>query len=223
MHLSPTEITRCTYDKIAADYVKRKERSRIWSLANYVVVRRFVNKLPKDSNGGVLVVGPAGGHTAIAIAKRLGARLVRGVDFSKGMVREAQKLKKKSGVSNCSFEVGDITEVEIVENYDGILCDGVLYHIPKEKLPALLMKLHDCLSSHGVLYANFKTGEGFELQENPITFTGSPRAYWFYSATELEQVFKEAGFRPKVKKLKIPLFGEHFIQVFAVKNNSPSS
>jgi ubiquinone/menaquinone biosynthesis C-methylase UbiE len=208
------KTTRDTYNKIASDYVKRKESSKLWAFVNYVVVRNFLKNLPKASGGDILVVGPAGGHTTIQLAKKSG-RFVLGIDFSEGMVAEAEKLRKRTGITNCTFEVGDITEVKLRTTFDGIFCDGVLYHIPREKLPSLLRSFARVLSSDGVLYANFKKGQGFELQENPVTYPGSPRAYWFYDMAELKEVFEKAGFSAVIKPAKLAIFGEHFIEVTA--------
>jgi SAM-dependent methyltransferase len=214
MKQDPVKATQSTYNKIATNYVKRKESSKLWAFVNYVVVRNFLKHLPKASKGDVLVVGPAGGHTTVALAKKTG-RYVVGIDFSEGMVAEAEKLRKRTGTTNCSFEVGDITEVKLNTTFDGIFCDGVLYHIPKEKLPALLAKFRSSLALDGVLYANFKKGQGFELQENPVTYPGSPRAYWLYDMAQLRELFKETGFSAVIKPGKMPIFGEHFIEVTA--------
>jgi ubiquinone/menaquinone biosynthesis C-methylase UbiE len=214
MKQDPVQITRDTYDKIASQYVERKERSKLWAFVNYVVVRNFLKNLPRSSKGDILIVGPAGGHTAIQIVKKTG-RFVLGIDFSEGMVAEAEKLRKRTGVTTCSFEVGDITEVKLHATFDGIFCDGVLYHIPREKLPDVLAKFRGSLAPDGVLYANFKKGQGFELQKDPVTYPGSPRAYWFYDIAELKALFSKAGFVAIVKPAKMPIFGEHFIEVTA--------
>jgi cyclopropane fatty-acyl-phospholipid synthase-like methyltransferase len=214
MAKDPVHITRNTYDKIAPEYVKRKERSKLWMLVNFVVVRKFIKALPHTSKGAILVVGPAGGHTAVTIAQKTGQH-VHGVDISKGMVAEARKRIATTKTANCTFEVADITTYNLANNYDGIFCDGVLYHIPREKLPALLKKFHKRLNTEGVLYANFKVGVGFELQENPVTFGSHPRAYWFYHTKELEELFAAAGFSATVKPARISIFGEQFIEVLA--------
>lgn len=59
---------------------------------------------------------------------------VNGIDLSLGMLTMA-----KERVPNGKFEVMDITDITYPENdYDGIISNYSLFHIPSEELPKTL-------------------------------------------------------------------------------------
>ena len=87
----------------------------------------------------------------------------------------------------------------------------------------VLKKINKALKPNGYLYANLKKGKGHELQANPASYAGQPRAYWFYTKKELQSMFDKAGFKAKVKAPIIKPMGESYLEVYARPNRKKSN
>ena len=62
-----------------------------------------------------------------------------------------------NGVQNIVCQ--SIEDYDTEQNYDGIWACASLLHIPKEKLPNILIKYADMLNDGGVMYCSFKYGK----------------------------------------------------------------
>jgi ubiquinone/menaquinone biosynthesis C-methylase UbiE len=211
----PVEITRQTYNRIAKEYTKKRDKNFIWNIASKYLCRKYLRQIP-NSPGTILVCGSAGGNSSVYMAKHSKHKIV-GIDSSSEMIRIATQRSKQENTLDCKFIECDIVDLPVNKKYEGIFCDGVMYHIPKPDLLGVLKKLNNILAPGGVLYANFKIGKGFELQQHPKSFPGFPRAYWFYEKKELESFFRKANFEASISPMKIRFFGEKYYEVWATK------
>jgi ubiquinone/menaquinone biosynthesis C-methylase UbiE len=207
------QITRQTYNTIAKEYTKKRDKDFIWNIASKYLCRKFLRKIT-NGPGTILVCGSAGGNSAVYMAKHSKHNIV-GIDSSREMVRISKNRAKREKAKNCKFIECDIVDLPLNNKYEGILCDGILYHVPKPELLRVLKKLRTILKPGGVLYANLKIGKGFELQQHPKSYPGHPRAYWFYEKKELESYFRRAKFEFVISVMIIRLFGEKYYEVWA--------
>jgi SAM-dependent methyltransferase len=86
----------------------------------------------------VLDVGCGTGNLAFAIAKRVNAKSIAGIDFSKAYVENARSNNRSPQIS---FEVGDATALPYGDNsFDRVLSMLVLFFIPDANKAVLEMK-----------------------------------------------------------------------------------
>ncbi len=57
------------------------------------------------------------------------------------------------------------SELDYIEDFDGIWACASLLHVPKQELPAVMEKVERALKADGVLYASFKYGKGEKITE----------------------------------------------------------
>jgi len=210
------DVTRDSYDRMARSYNATMDADWFSTQYGYHICRRFARQLP-EGEGNLLIVGSAGGRVACYAAKN-SDKYVVGVDFSEEMVRISEERKTEQGLTNCEFIAANILDMDFEEQFQGIACDGMLYHIPSELLPALLEKFHSWLTQDGIFYATFKRGHGSEFQQNHHKFKGARRAYWYHTRPELVDLFSQAKFDVKVERPLVAIFGDrYFYNVWAKK------
>lgn len=96
----------------------------------------------------VLDVGCGFGHTTLELAKR--CHRVVGIEPSKPLVEFADRLAVEANQENLSFRHLGIEELDTVEEYDLVLLDNVLEHLPDA--PGSLARISRSLKPGGVLY-----------------------------------------------------------------------
>lgn len=67
------------------------------------------------------------------------------------------------------------------ESFDGIWASASLIHISKERVGRVLKKLHNILREKGVLFLNYKLGEG----EEEVDRGEGPLQYYYWKKEEL--------------------------------------
>lgn len=119
------------------------------ALANDLAFGRFENLLP--SSGRMLDLGCGTGHMLLRYAPRY--EYVCGVDHSKGMLGEADRLLRKSGISHV-----DLVESALntwLENdqsvFDLITAVGVLHHQPHDELGKLMSLIRQRMAPQSLL------------------------------------------------------------------------
>jgi SAM-dependent methyltransferase len=89
----------------------------------------FLDAVRFDPTASVLDLACSEGFFALELAKR-GARDVLGIDARERTIQKAEYVRDRYGITNCRFEVGDITEAELgVGSFDIVLLLGVIYHV----------------------------------------------------------------------------------------------
>ena len=82
-----------------------------------------------DRTASVLDLACSEGYFSMHFAQR-GAREVRGIDARPRNIEKAELMQATFGLTQCRFEVGDITEIELAPaSYDIVLLLGIIYHV----------------------------------------------------------------------------------------------
>lgn len=78
-----------------------------------------------------------------------------GIDIDKHHLEIAHHLQKKLNVNNVKFELCDILNENVSEEYDYIFLNDVIEHVPIHMLGHLLQKLKDLLSEEGYIFISY--------------------------------------------------------------------
>lgn len=179
--IDPVDVTRATYEQIAAVYA---EKYFDYYKHNLEQLKRFTALLP--TNARVLDAGSGPGGVSEFLRDR-GFQVV-GVDNSPAMVALARER-----VHDVDFVEGDMRELALEdESFDGILADYSLIHIPKKDLPKVLAEFNRVLKQAGVVYISMYEGrkEGY-IDE---TFKPGKQTFWnFIQEEEFCNLSLEAG------------------------------
>jgi SAM-dependent methyltransferase len=81
----------------------------------------------------VLDAGCGRGQLAHYLATRHPRLQVRGIDVAGAELAEAAALARWEGLDNLTFEPQDLMTIEMVEEFDLILCGSVLEHVPDDR------------------------------------------------------------------------------------------
>jgi ubiquinone/menaquinone biosynthesis C-methylase UbiE len=87
------------------------------------------NKLSDKVNGKkCLEIGCGGGRQCVSLS-RLGAASVTGVDFGEDSIKFADKMKKKMGLTNIEYKVGNAYNLPFGDNQFDIIVSNGVFHI----------------------------------------------------------------------------------------------
>lgn len=180
MTVNYKDITRQSYDSTAVEYnentVRLHPKQRAASFLSYLA-----------PNAAILDVGCGPGRDAKYLAK-CGFQ-VTGFDLSPHMIELARRE-----VPDANFLVMDIEKMAFQEGqFDAIWSSASLLHIPKNKLPHVLQRLHHFLRTDGVLYLSVKKGMG-EILEADQRYDGVEKFWSYFQEEELIEYLKDAGF-----------------------------
>lgn len=90
----------------------------------------------------VIDLGCAEGLITLEVAKQV--KQIRGIELRKPRVEAAQQIAAERQIANVSFEVGSVTEIDLVpDSYDVVLFLGVLHHLPPQTVGSVLTKVFD--------------------------------------------------------------------------------
>jgi len=165
------------------EHLSRRLRALAVDIASQIGIR-------EDAH--VLDLGCGDGSFANAVLART-YRLVEGCDLSEGGIRRARESAKST---NVRFEVCDLRHLKFRDDqqYDGAFLMGILHHV-KQATPEIVRKLRGVTDKVVVLEPN-----GNHLLRKALELTPSYRAAGedSFKTTELEAIFKDAGFRRPV-------------------------
>ena len=119
-----SKANRKVWDNINIDY---------FGLQLYDKIKQFI---PKQKIR-ILETGMGSGRICLRLAKEFPNSKVVGIDFSKMAIRYCNQSKKALGIKNCIFKYGDITNLNIHDDYFDITFNsGVIEHY-KNPIPIL--------------------------------------------------------------------------------------
>lgn len=170
-----------TYEKIAQKYTDQYFND----LVDIPYINKFLELLPK--NGKILDVGSGPGQFAKHMMER-GFEVV-GIDYSKEMVRIAQKQ-----VPDGDFRYMDMRHLEFKdEEFDGIFSAYSLIHIPSEEVFETLKGFHRVLKVGGCLEIGVQQGEPDKIIDEPFMPT-EKMFFNFFTQERLAKFIQDAGF-----------------------------
>jgi len=176
---------KSTYNRIAEDWFKDHHGDTWWI--------EGTDKLASFLKSGALVldVGCGAGVKSQYLLDK-GLKVV-GVDFSEKMIEIA-----KREVPGATFRVADIKDLSgLKEDFDGILAQAVLLHIPKSEAGDVVKGLRDKLVDGGYLYIAVKQkreGEKEEevLKENDYGYEYE-RFFSYFTLSEIKRYVSDVG------------------------------
>lgn len=176
-------LTRQTYDRLAADYVKRNQAHGWWTDGN-PLMSGFASHLAAGAT--VLDVGCGPGHDLVNLASPGFSPL--GLDYSGGMLAQARQI------TSAPLIQADMRRIPLhTASVDGVWMCASLLHLPRETAPAALRESQRILKPGGVIFVSVKAGDGDVIRERFGEQTG-PRLFTLYQMPELHIMLKSVGF-----------------------------
>jgi SAM-dependent methyltransferase len=171
-------IVREGYDKIAEAYYRERD-----IFDDEAHIEGFISHLPE--NGVVLDIGCGGG---VPILQMLAHRkfVVKGIDFSKGMLDIARR-----NVPNAELFFGDVTRTDFKEaSFDGIISTYALIHIHRDFHAGLYKKMIRWLKPDGIMLVS----TGLDDWSGDEQYFGVRMVWNHAGASENLNLVKDAGF-----------------------------
>jgi len=185
-----------TFNTVAQDYGLRA--SRFFHLSGEIMAEL----LGLDGDESVLDVASGTGAAALPVAKLLPQGAVTAVDFSSGMLKQAENAASDIGLSNLVFQVGDMTQLPFDQhNFDHATCAFGLFFV--DDMGGALKHIANTVKPGGKVLVSGFCGESFqpmaELCLDRLRTYGVevPEVIgWkrMSEAEQLEEIFAQAGF-----------------------------
>ena len=110
----------------------------------------------------LLDIGCANGFSTFPLLEK--ANMILGIDYSKEMIKQANKKKKIGKLDKIDFEVGNILDLDkprFQNAFDQVVCKRVIINLNnKAEQKKALRQMHSVLIKHGVLLLSEPTIEG---------------------------------------------------------------
>lgn len=146
--------TAKAYEELADSY------SRDWNTQPAPVDMYELFKLFLIKEGTLAEVGCGNGRDAKWLNKN-GFR-VEAFDSSKELIRIAANL-----FPNIHFGIANLPELnEITKQYDNVICETVIMHLPTEQIERAIQSLQRILKSGGILYLSWRVTEGEDARHS---------------------------------------------------------
>lgn len=176
---------KATYNRIADDWFKDHHGDTWWIEGT----NKFVSFLTPGAL--VLDVGCGAGVKSRYLLDK-GLKVI-GVDFSEKMIEIARRE-----VPGAAFRIADIKDLSgLKEDFDGILAQAVLLHIPKSEAGDVVRGLRDKLAIGGYLYIAVKETRKGEKEEEVLKEDDYgyeyERFFSYFTLPEVQKYLTDAG------------------------------
>ncbi len=179
-----------TYNKIAEKY----EEEYGQDLSDTPYIDRFLKEV---HNGKILDIGCGTGTLSEYIANKRFS--VDAVDFSEEMLKIARKK-----IKNVNFIQMYMRNIDLDEEYNGIMLAYLLFHISKKEVKEVIPKYFDLLQKDGVMLIILQEGEGEKYVEENLEI-GLKKFVNYYSFEEIEKILNDNNFEIIEKYRKKPI------------------
>ena len=167
---------------------------------------RVINKLDIQPDAKIIDIGCGCGATTLEIAKKATNGEVIGVDISEPMLDRAAELAKEMSLANTAFEVKDVQEAEIIQDYFDIAFSrfGVMFF---ENPFKAFENINSCLKKDGILSfvcwqeAGLNPWQSLSIQvikeflDLPAPLPKSPGPFAFEDKSYIEEILNTSGFK----------------------------
>ncbi len=197
---SELKQTITAYNAIAKEYANRwlNFREPFW----LDLLRKFVSLLPSRS-GPVLDAGCGPGRD-LKLLKELGVQQLYGIDLSEKMLEIARKVCPEAHLT-----IMDVRKLKFPENFfAGILCVGVLLHLPPSDFETALREFQRILKPGGAIFLSVKEGKGKRIKPDG-------RIEYLYSQDFVEDALLSHHFKIVDIDTRSSQKEEHWINVLA--------
>lgn len=186
------------YDWDAAGYVRASAEQQNWG-------RELLDKLGLEGGESVLDIGCGDGRLTAALARRVPAGSVLGVDVSENMIAFAREQYGAAAHPNLRFQVEDARALPFRDEFDVVFSNAALHWIRGHR-PVLAGVQRSLKRGGRALLQMGGRGNAAEVLEVLDEMLGSERwrnhfagfdfPYGFYGLEEYEAWLREAGLRP---------------------------
>jgi SAM-dependent methyltransferase len=173
---------------------------RAYCVLRFRIIRgRFLEEirqfLPRE--GTVFEVGCGFGLFGLYFARVCPALRVLGVDVDERRIALADKARRRLGVENAAFDVGDARSVELPDELDGCYMLDLLHHVPRPVAKALIRQVYARLRPGGVFVVKDvdtrpRYKMAFTWMLDVLMTRGELPRYW--SAADLTEALEREGF-----------------------------
>ena len=139
------------YQKIITDSYDERSASYAKSEWHRALAERLVDYFPPRAGDTVLDIATGTGNVAFHAAKQVGedGRVI-GVDISKGMIAEAERIRLASQSANIEFTLADGEQLDYPDNsFDRIYCASAFFWVADK--PRALANWYRLLKPGGIL------------------------------------------------------------------------
>jgi len=173
---------------------------KAYCVVRFRIIRgRFLEEIGQflPRSGRVTEIGCGFGLFSLYFADRYPDLAIHGVDIDEGRIRMAERARRRLGLHNATFAVGDARRVDIDEGVDACYLLDILHHIPRASALALLAHVHGRIRPGGVLIIKDvdtrpRYKMAFTWLLDVIMTRGERPEYW--SAAELTGELHDLGF-----------------------------
>ncbi|MFH1078896.1 MAG: class I SAM-dependent methyltransferase [Pseudomonadota bacterium] len=122
--------------------VKARDARWVWDLfapiynhriydALFELYENIAEEITPDGPSQILDVGAGPGYITLLLAARHPTASLTGIDFSATQVRAAERLRKRRGIDNCRFELGNAMHLPFADDwFDAVVSVGSIKHWP---------------------------------------------------------------------------------------------
>lgn len=128
--------------------------TRAYCVARFRIIKgRFLEEIGQflPWGGNVLEVGCGFGLFSLYFARTRPDLQIHGFDIDEGRVQKAEAVRRRLGLTNASFEVGDAREATLPGGLDACYMLDIIHHIPHASALELIEACHRQLRPGGVL------------------------------------------------------------------------
>ena len=201
----PDDVNRITLDSYDVAPERYEERTPSQLEAN---VKDWIDAALQLITTGaeILEIGSGTGRDARYIESK-GFRVQR-TEASDGLIR----LLESKGESVSKLNL--LTD-PIEGNYDLVIANAVLHHVPESDISNVLAKVRNCLTSNGVFAFCTKEGSGEFWESDKLEH---PRYFRLWTADEMESLLTHAGLETHTLAAGVVSSnGERWLQVISRK------
>jgi len=204
MKMDLTKITIDNTDKTVDKYVVTRANPSI--VSNHL--NRFINNLD-FKYGYILDLGCGHGRDCKYFEDK--GFFPIGIDLSEKMLDVARNSCNKSLFLNMDMRnIG-----KILWKFDGVWSCGSLYHLKKNEIFDVLLKIYRILKTDGIFFIAVKEGEGEKLiYKNDL---GVEKFYSLFSKVEIVDMLRDANF--EILNIEIEAKKDMWINILAKKKN----
>lgn len=151
-----------TYDELpyTSDVFNIAQPERLYTIAK---MKGF--NPPKLQNAKVLEIGCSFGGNLLPFAIQFPKAQVVGVDLSERQIAIGRQMFQSVGIENVELIAGDISQIELGQEFDYIICHGVFSWVPEDVRQAIFRTIKNHLSAKGVAYISYNTYPGWKTKD----------------------------------------------------------
>jgi len=173
---------------------------RLYCLLRFRIIRgRFLEEIRQflPAEGDVFEVGSGFGLFGLYFARMSPHLVIRGVDVDEQRIHLAQSARRRLGLSNVAFAVGNARTVHLPEGLDGCYVLDLLHHLPRDTAHGLIAHVYEQLRPGGVfIVKDVDTRPRYKMAFtwllDVVMTRGERPQYW--SVADMTDTLRTSGF-----------------------------